>query len=229
MSDYLIRFTVRFANGKYNLLLSVLVLSFFVYPFGYENIVWEALLFVLFAGIVITIVSVIYQLRPNKSIYRLYLGLAGLVLCLEIVRHWLLSSRAIYAVTEVHHLILVFLMASSAVVIVREIFSAREVTSDAIKGGVCVYLLAGIAWSYLYNILLTIQPQSFDLALSSNVHDDLLYFSFVTLTTVGYGDILPISPLARVCANLEAIVGVLYPTIYIARLVGQYGSEQQPK
>jgi Ion channel len=226
MSDYLIRFAVRFTSGKYNLLLSVLVLSFFIYPFGYNNIVWEALLFTIFTGIVITIVSVIYQLQPHKRTYRLYMGLAGLVLCLEIVRHWSISSRTIYLSIVIHHLILIFLMASSAIVIIREIFSASQVTSDTIKGGVCVYLLAGIAWSYLYNLLLVVQPESFDLMSSSNIHDDLLYFSFVTLTTVGYGDILPISPLARVCANLESIVGVLYPSIYIARLVGQYSSEK---
>ena len=48
---------------------------------------------------------------------------------------------------------------------------------------------------------------------------DLLYFSLVTLTTAGYGDILPISPLARICAALEAVTGVLYTTILIVRLV----------
>lgn len=225
MSDALIRFT----NSKYNLLLSVLILSFLIYPLGYDNIVWQALLFTLFTGIIITTVFVLHQLQPNKRIYRLYIGLAGLLLCLEILRHWITTSRIEFVLLVIHHLILLFLMASSAIVIVREIFSNREVTSDTIKGGVCVYLLAGISWSYLYNLLLTIQPQSFNLPAGSNLYDDLLYFSFLTLTTVGYGDILPVSPLARVCANLEAIVGVLYPSIYIARLVGQYSSEQQRK
>lgn len=225
MSNYLI----RFANSKYNLLLAVLTLSFLTYPFGYQNIIWEALLFTLFIGIVAAVVFVIYQLQPGKRVYRLYIGLAGLVFGLEIARYWMISFNVEYILLAIHHLILIFLMASSAFVIVREIFSTREVTSDAIKGGVCVYLLAGIAWSYLYNLLLIIQPQAFNLTLSSDIHDDLLYFSFLTLTTVGYGDILPTSPLARVCANLEAIVGVLYPSIYIARLVGQYSSEQKPK
>lgn len=193
---------IRLINSKYNLLLLVLTASFFIYPFGYQNIAWEALLFTLFTGITVTVVFVIYQLQPNRRLYRLYLGLAGLVLCLEIVRHWLVLSSKIYVLIVVHHLILIFLMASSALVIIREIFSAKEVTSDTIKGGVCVYLLAGIAWSYLYKLLLTIQPEAFNIPLDTDIHSDLLYFSFLTLTTVGYGDILPINPVARVCANL---------------------------
>lgn len=225
MSDYLI----RFANSKYNLLLTVLILAFLIYPFGYENIVWKAFLFTLFIGMVATTTFVVYQLQPNKKIYRIYIGLAGLVFCLEIIRHWFTSPNIEHTLLVIHHLILFFLMVSSAFVIVREIFSARKVTRDTIEGGVCVYLLIGIAWSYLYNLLLIIQPQAFNLNLSSNLQDDLLYFSFLTLTTVGYGDILPVSPLARVCANLEAIVGILYPSIYIARLVGQYSSENMRK
>lgn len=223
MSNYVL----RFINSKYNLLLSVLILSFLVYPFGYNNIAWKLLLFTLFTGIVVTTVFVIYQLQSNKKLYRLYIGLSGLIICLEIVRHWIVSSNVEHLLLVVHHLILLLLMGSSAFFIIREIFSSREITSDAIKGGVCVYLLAGIAWSYLYNLLLAVQPQSFNVTSALNIHDDLLYFSFLTLTTVGYGDILPTSPLARVCANLESIVGVLYPSIYIARLVGQYSIEQK--
>ena len=176
---------MRFANSKYNSLLSVLILSFLVYPFGYKNIAWEVLLFTLFTGIIVTIVFVIHQLQPGQRIYRLYIGLAGLVFCLEILRHWMIPTNIEHILLVIHHLILIFLMGSSAFIIVREIFSDQEITSDTIKGGVCVYLLAGISWSYLYNLLLTIQPQSCYLSYTFNIPDYLIFLSFININTVG--------------------------------------------
>ncbi|MGC8712867.1 MAG: potassium channel family protein, partial [Leptodesmis sp.] len=60
----------------------------------------------------------------------------------------------------------------------------------------------------------------------ANKQANLIYFSFTTLTTTGYGDIVPISTLARAFANVEAIIGVMYPAIFIARLVGLYSTQQ---
>lgn len=109
-------------------------------------------------------------------------------------------------------------MALSIHFIIKEIFSRKIITVDAIKGGIVVYLLLGLLWFELYRLINWLIPHSF----SSNEEFQLLHFSFITLSTVGYGDVLPISKFAKMLADLEGIIGVLYPTIFIARLVSLY-------
>jgi hypothetical protein len=109
-------------------------------------------------------------------------------------------------------------MALSIYFVIKEIFSRKIITVDAIKGGIVVYLLLGLLWFELYRLINWLIPHSF----SSNEDSELLHFSLITLSTVGYGDILPIGKFAKIVANLEGIVGVLYPAIFIARLVSLY-------
>jgi voltage-gated potassium channel Kch len=113
-------------------------------------------------------------------------------------------------------------MTLSIYFIIREIFSRATITTDAIKGGIVAYFLVGILWFEIYRIINCFDSTSF----STNQDFEFLYFSFTTLATVGYGDIVPLSKLAKILANLEGIVGVLYPTIFIARLVGLYEQDR---
>ena len=99
------------------------------------------------------------------------------------------------------------------------------VTADKIYGALCVYLLIGLTWGFMFLTLEGFQPGSFQFgqARSSGIEKDpatLVYFSFVTLSTVGYGDITPLSPPARSFAFMEAIIGQIYLAVLVARLVG---------
>ncbi len=104
----------------------------------------------------------------------------------------------------------------------------NRVSGDAIFGAVCGYLLLGIIWSLLYGAAETASPGSFvtappkgeDVAAVRLHRDDLSYFSFITLATVGYGDVTPTTPLARMLAWTEAITGQFYLAILVAGLVG---------
>jgi len=109
-----------------------------------------------------------------------------------------------------------------AAVVVRAVFAPGRITYHRIVGAILLYLLIALAFAMLFSIVGLSFPDAFssltfeyNAALSSK----LLYFSFVTLTSTGYGDIVPIHPLARSLSNLEAIIGQLYPTILLARLV----------
>jgi voltage-gated potassium channel len=121
-----------------------------------------------------------------------------------------------------------FYMSLVSVAILSFVFSAREVTRHVIFAAVSVYLLFGIVWSIIYMILETLVPGSFALLVDSplDVTSYLTYFSFVTLTTVGYGDITPISLKAKAFANLESLIGQIYMTVLIAWLVGLYVSHK---
>lgn len=107
---------------------------------------------------------------------------------------------------------------------------AGAVTDDRIFVSVSLYLLLGMLWFSLYNLLEAIHPGSFVLQstpLSSpRPPGTLLYLSLATLTTLGYGDIVPVTPIARMLAALEAVAGVLYIAITVARLVAGYRSDK---
>jgi hypothetical protein len=111
--------------------------------------------------------------------------------------------------------------------ILRGIF-ARQVSGDAVFGAVCGYLLLGIIWSLLFYAVEIAWPGSFhlpaardaDMAARELDRGVFTYFSFITLATVGYGDVTPATPLARTLAWTEAITGQFYLAILVAGIVG---------
>jgi len=120
-----------------------------------------------------------------------------------------------------------------AVVVTIQVFRPGNVTHHRVQGAICVYLLAGLAWAYSYEILWILDHLALHLPpvyLIVPARTGLLrYFSFVTLTTLGYGDILPVSPFARALATSEALFGQLYPAVMIARLVSLEIADRQKR
>ena len=107
--------------------------------------------------------------------------------------------------------------------ILRDVLRSEAVTWDKIQGAVCAYLLIGVTWGAIYAWIGLRDPQAFSGALQGFTADptaSMTYFSFVTLTTLGYGDITPLTPSARSLATLEAIIGQFYVAVIVARLVG---------
>jgi hypothetical protein len=129
----------------------------------------------------------------------------------------------------------VFLVAMQLVLVyalLRFIFSAHHVTRDVLIAGVTVYLVLGTVFIPIYTQLEALSPGSFayntalgDVQNASILWTRFLYFSYATLTTLGYGDITPLSGPAQALAVTEAIIGVLYIAILMARLVGVYASD----
>lgn len=107
--------------------------------------------------------------------------------------------------------------------VLSRVFQAGPITRQRIEGAIAAYLLFGLMWAEVYQFVDTLRPGAFRFPSSPAGESDrfspLLYFSFITLTTLGYGDILPVHPVARSLAMLEALMGQLYPAILIARLV----------
>lgn len=105
----------------------------------------------------------------------------------------------------------------------RLVFREGEVTRQRVEGAIAVYLLVALAWANAYLIVALSVPNAFEMNDALTAMGDLKkalgYFSFCTLTTVGYGDITPVHPVARSLASCEALIGQLYPAILIARLL----------
>ncbi len=107
-------------------------------------------------------------------------------------------------------------------IVARTVFATGRVTHHRITGAILVYLSVAVTFTALFTIVGLLVPNAFsgmtikdDPALASNV----IYFSFVTLTSTGYGDVFPVHPVARSLCNLETIIGQLYPATLLARLV----------
>ena len=112
----------------------------------------------------------------------------------------------------------------------KQVVFGTEMNVNRLVGAICVYLLFGILWAFAYSMLEIAVPGSF--SGFSPGHDprsdsSWIYFSFVTLTTLGYGDITPESAVARTLAYIQAVVGLFYMAVLVAGLVSAYISEKQ--
>jgi len=122
-------------------------------------------------------------------------------------------------------------------VIYRAVLRESSFTENNVAGAISVYLLIGIFWSVVYSIVAIVQPESFSSYKIDEVGGmvryaggaDFLYFSFVTLATLGYGDISPKTPLAQTASWVEGVVGQLFIAITIASLVGMKVADYQTK
>jgi hypothetical protein len=149
-----------------------------------------------------------------------FLGLTGVTLLLR----WTALVSADGGFELASSVITAVWIASAITIVGKELFRQREVTTNMIFGAIVTYLLAAVAFAYVFEILELFQSGSFsgipDYASAQELGDALLYFSLVSLTTVGYGDITPMSGVARPLAALEGVFGTLYLAVMIARLVG---------
>jgi hypothetical protein len=110
------------------------------------------------------------------------------------------------------------------------ILRAPRVNSEVLCAGIAGYLLLGIIWMFAYILVARVHPGSFSYNVGpppahSLASFDAFYFSFITLSTVGYGDITPLSHIARTLAMTEAMTGTLYMAVLISRLVALYTSQ----
>ena len=110
------------------------------------------------------------------------------------------------------------------ILILAPILRAQQTDFDILCGAVAAYLMMGVAWALSYRLIATIVADAFTFSSAGGDTPwlEFLYFSFTTLTTLGYGDMIALHPVARVWSTLEAITGGLYIAVLIARLVSLY-------
>jgi hypothetical protein len=199
---------------SFNFLLVAILLMYVVRPFLEGTFRANFLMEVFF---VVVLASGLYALRgkTRTMVIALFLGLPA-ILSFGIFHAYnhphLWTTGLVFGV-----LFLLF----TILIIVAYLFMEREVNTDVIVGAVCAYFLIGTAWAMGYTLLEHLNPGSFKFPDGfapglSTFH----YFSFTTLTTLGYGDITPLTHKALSLSTLEAITGQLYVATLVARLVG---------
>ena len=213
----------RHRIGHFRFLLMTMVLIFVLRPFleGYTRV---GLLTDIFFAFVL--LSGAYAISHHRKVFFVAVVIAIPGLLLEVTTHFLPFEPTVIIKRVAVSLFLAYIL----VIILSHIFREKEVTEDLITGAVCVYLLLGMIWAFVFYFLELAKAGSFSFATTS--HQDVgsfMYYSFITLATVGYGDIVPLSSPARSLAVLEAVTGQLYLAVMIARLVGVHASQARFK
>lgn len=194
--------------------------------------------------ILIFTMPVLHYIDKDIGKYILHFAIIGMILITIIGNHtnskWY-KSIIVLTVLEVIILILatllnyliltyiaislsLFFLVISIVVAFKSVFYSEEITINQLVGASCIYLLLGIIGAILYSNLYYISPTSFTGLTDMNVElhfPEFMYYSYVTLTTLGFGDITPVSPIAKTMSFMQAIIGQLYLTIMVAGLVGK--------
>ena len=180
------------------------------------DILWSAVL-----------VSAIYAVSHKKS----YI-LVGVLLALPMVASiWSSYFEVDLALEVVGGLCGAAFFTFAIIQILLFIYDQKEVTRDIIAGAAIVYLLMALAWSSIFAVLESLHPGSFSFPEIEGISTSryFLYYSFVTITTLGYGDIIPVTSLARSLCILEAVMGQLYLVVQVAWLVGVHVSQSMMK
>lgn len=222
--------SIDMVRGKVIYVLALVVLVQTVYPITADgslisNLIYQFLYALLMiAGYVVS--------RENQIYRRTLIALGVVWLITAIIFDF--NQEAIWALMATYVVIIVFQIMVTQVLF-RYIFLMKVVNRDVLYAATAVYFLLGAIFVPVYGIIETIT-----FATSGGMHafsdgviaigevfpwQTFIYYSYSTLTTLGYGDILPITPWARSAASVEAIIGVLYLTIILARLVGLYAAE----
>jgi hypothetical protein len=175
---------------------------------------------------VIVFLSALYTVkgRGRITMIALLLGAPAVVLRLtNIIEH----REVIRLPDEISGLSFLIFITS---VLVWTIVSNPSVTADTLAGAVSAYFLVGITFGLAYLTIESVAPGSFKDTIQPGKHftpADFTFFSFVTLTTVGYGDIVPWGPHARALAIVESVLGIMYPAVLVSRLVGLHGHKRE--
>lgn len=166
------------------------------------------------------------SLRGSGRLFHvgIFLVVAGIVLSVLSVAG---DNDTLHFVSQLTLFVFLLLATFNAM---RQVAVGNEINPNRIVGAICIYLLLGVMWSIAYSVLEYLQPGSFkgltELATPA-WNPDWIYLSFVTITTLGYGDITPLTQTARSLSFAEAIVGQFYIAVLVAGLVSAYISAKQ--
>jgi hypothetical protein len=221
-----------YIEHRFGVLLVILVVLLAGPPillgFGLSAVWFDGLLALLMVAIIVSLCFERHQ--------RLFSLVLGIPVLLSLGGHALPEEASVPVLVAGHVCGVLFLFGASAL-IVKSLFGTATLKFDSIFGAVCGFLFLGLGWAVLYSMIESFRPGSF--AISPKLVTDgevarplphvMTYYSFITLTTVGYGDISPVSATTRTLAWMEAITGQFYVAVIVAGLVSVLAARGKPE
>ncbi len=200
------------------LLIYLIIDIFFILPFaaaGYWQMIMSDIVFSLI------LISGVFSISPGYAVRLFMVLLAFFTFAFQ----WIQVVRPTDIIMLVETVLTILFLSVLAILVLLQVFKEGHINFHRIQGAVAVYLLIGLIWAHLFQAIHSVDESSF--LFIPEIDGDresfftkFLYFSFVTLTTIGFGDITPVHPLAKSLVMLEGLVGMLFPAIMITRLVG---------
>ncbi|MHC4265427.1 MAG: potassium channel family protein [Planctomycetota bacterium] len=206
----------KILENKYNYLLTIELVIIIAYPLFHFVDAKFPLSSLLFLLALAPALNVALRLRH----FLIIMGMGLIVFIFNLVAKYKIVELNEEATFIVFGFYSVFVLLA-IIILLKKIMSYRVITSDTIKGGISIYILIGFLWTMFYLMILLIDPQAISnvSVAGEKVGLDCFYYSFTTLTTLGYGDMVPVTSYAKILAVTEAVIGPLYIAILIAQLV----------
>jgi voltage-gated potassium channel len=206
-------------HSQLTIIISVLLLIL-VNPYYWETPLRD---YFNFLFLVLILLSAILTIKKSRTNLKYLAGIGYLLIGIS-----LLSALKIHPFFELlEKLAYVLYLVLVAINLVMEMIKSREVDSEVILSAVAAYVLFGFCGALVTAVILFFEPAAFTIeATDISILHQCLYFSFVTITTTGYGDIAPIAPIAKTLAIYLAVFGQLYLTVIISILIGKYLSSR---
>jgi hypothetical protein len=207
-------------TGRATWLLVALILLLFLYPLSRDSRVWEAVLGLLNSAILVT-----GAMAASGSRRTLALAVAFALPALGFQWAIVVLHDPVFAILEAVTMTLFYIFA--IVHILAYVLRPGPVTGNKLHGAVAAYIMLGLLWTFLYVLIDSLHPGSFEYMGQSDLRQavhwsQFMFFSFVTLTTTGYGDMVPRLPHAQSAAILEQLAGTFFVAVLVARLAGLY-------
>ncbi len=205
-------------------LLITVILSFFLAPLLENYRVGD---FVLLLNLYLTLIAATLELRERPYVFWSAIPVAAI----SMVLLWTSHYHPTFRLRVANGIVLTAFLALVSVSMFIYLGRKGEITRGRLFVSVSLYFLIALTWYALYGLIDTLQPGSFadgSVVMAKGVPASvLMYFSLETITTVGYGDVVAVTPLARMLATLEAAAGVLFIAITVARLVASYQAREK--
>ena len=207
---------MKFAN---HYLLASILLVFFLGPIGFDCGLLSIMnLEILFLTILI---FSIFLHEHNSKLFKLTV-ISLLIILINIL--FFDINQSVF-----QYFLKLFIISIAIIELFKEIIRTKKIDFHIISSAISIYILIGIFWYLLFMLLLIIDPDSFYFRNLNKEYlsIDMIYFSFTTLTTLGYGDITPISYTAKMWSVTEAMIGVMFLAVMISRVVSLFGSKKK--
>jgi len=217
------QFESRVKKSQFFYLLAALILLLAVTPF-FENRYLGRILHLVFLTAVF--IAAVVANRHRRRVF-----IAGIVIAvIAIPLNWSGLLFREDAVSLARYAVAIIFLGMTAAMVLISVLNDHSASVGAIIGAMCVYLLLGLTWALAYSAIEHMQPESFDVLhrrtddISQDGHErtafsQFIYFSFVTMSTLGYGDITPRTALAETATWMQSVTGVFYLAVLVSRLV----------